>query len=95
MRLAILTVLVLIGAAVAPAGADAQALKCTGSYTNCLAQCTNLAGVSREDCAQMLRRAPRPAAPSVAVQPNTSSKYKPVPQGKGGSQQPGPYVNPQ
>jgi hypothetical protein len=85
--------LVLLLAGTAPAAAN-PLFSCDGNQSNCLTACTR-SGISREDCVQMLRRMQRAPQPSVAVQPNTRSKYKPVPQGSGGSQQPGPYVNEQ
>jgi hypothetical protein len=75
-------------------GVAQGSLNCDGSTSSCLTACTRT-GMSREDCFRMLRRLDRAPQPSVAVQPNTRSKYKPVPQGEGGSQGPGPYRNPQ
>jgi hypothetical protein len=95
MKLLALCAATLAVLAGAPDAARASNLfSCDGTTSSCLTACTRT-GVSREDCLQMIRRMDRAPQPSVAVQPKTRSKYKPVPQGDGGSQDPGPYRNPQ
>lgn len=79
-------VLLLAGLMALQGPAAAQALSCSDQAT-CLRECQNTLGKSRSECRRLLNRLQiqRPPAPSVAVQPPTRSKYKPVPQGNGGS----------
>jgi hypothetical protein len=86
--------LLMTGGPIAPSAA-ANNYACNGDRTTCINECV-AAGLSLDVCVRSLRRHQRtPPVVSVPVQPNTRSKYRPVPQGGSGSQQPGPYVNPQ
>lgn len=97
MRSALLLSAILILPAL-PAPASGQALACSDT-ASCIQECQSTLGKSRSECRRLVTRMQantlQQPAPSVPVQPPSRSKYKPVPQGNGGSQDGGLYRNPE